>query len=97
MLETFLPYLPPKGKPELDDLAVQYVDEARQHAAPYRQAHRAKARIHTWLPWQDPPGRQLHEAVKEHILTDLTAAQPFLHWFCKLYELQFPARSADST
>ena len=56
--------------------------------APFLPNHRDKALIHTWLAWQDEPGRQLHDAVK-HAMLDPTLpyAAPFLAWFKELYEL----------
>jgi hypothetical protein len=48
----------------------------------------AKAQIHTWLAWQDEPGRQLHAAVKERILNAANpSVQPFVDWFRRLYRL----------
>jgi hypothetical protein len=50
--------------------------------------HRDKARIHTWLSWQDTPGAQLHEAVKFHLLNaNSQNANAFVSWFRTLFEL----------
>ncbi len=54
----------------------------------HRDAHQHKADIHTWLAWQNPPGRQLHQAVMERILDPKhPKAQIFVNWFRDLYDL----------
>lgn len=86
MLETFLACLLPDESQPLWDFANETVANAKQRGAPFRDAHEDKSKIHTWLAWQDPPGRQLHNAVMEHILkpTSPTSA-PFVAWFRSLF------------
>ncbi|WP_411729037.1 DUF3226 domain-containing protein [Pseudanabaena sp. UWO310] len=44
--------------------------------------------MYTWFAWQDPPGRQLHQAVKETVLDPKHPnAQKFVKWFRDLYGL----------
>jgi hypothetical protein len=70
---------------------VASVNAARKSGAPDKDAHLDKARIHTWLAWQDPPGRQLHQAIMERILApESENAQPFIRWFKELYMLGNP-------
>ena len=89
MIETFLTYLVPKK----DDPVLRWAEKAcaeasKSHRAPYKDVHADKAKIHTWLAWQDPPGRQLHDAVKHRILQPKSAhAAPFVKWFRSLYEI----------
>jgi hypothetical protein len=89
MMETFLLALRPASNAPLLAHAEGAVDAARQsHGAPFSAAHRDKAIIHTWLAWQDPPGRQMHDAVKQAMLdATLPYAGPFTAWFKQLYEL----------
>ncbi|HEY9646069.1 MAG TPA: DUF3226 domain-containing protein, partial [Chroococcidiopsis sp.] len=62
--------------------------ESRNQGATFTDAHRDKANIYTWLAWQNPPGRQLHEAVRERILNPThPQAQLFVTWFKALYDL----------
>lgn len=90
MLEAFLLQLVPRG--EADPL-LAYARQSCQHAkenlkAPYKGTHVRKAEIHTWLAWQDEPGRQLHQAVSEMILNPKSPyAEPFVRWFQKLFEV----------
>lgn len=88
MLETFLAYLVPDASDALWHHAERARDEAKQLGAPYKHQHRDKARIHTWLAWQDPPGRQLHQAIFERILKPQSPeSEVFLKWFRSLFHL----------
>jgi hypothetical protein len=88
MLETFLSLLRPAGKEPLWQHAQDAHQKARHLGATCREAHEHKAQIHTWLAWQDPPGRQLHQALLERILDPRSPqAANFMSWFRGLYEL----------
>jgi hypothetical protein len=89
MMETFLLALRPAANAPLLAHVEQATDAARRsHGAPFPEAHRDKALIHTWLAWQEPPGRQMHDAVKQVMLdATLPYAGPFVAWFKELYEL----------
>ncbi len=85
MLETFLACLRPDATQPLWDYANEAVANAKTLNAPFLAAHDDKARIHTWLAWQDPPGRQLHDAVKFQMLKPSPLSAPFVGWFRSLY------------
>lgn len=86
MMETFLTYLVPDDSNPVLKYAESARDEARVLGAPYRDVHADKAKIHTWLAWQDPPGRPLHNAVIEHILDSRSPhAADFVTWFQSLF------------
>lgn len=86
MMETFLKYLVPTECGDSWAFAEQQTLEAKGHGATYRDVHRDKANIHSWLAWQDEPGQQLHDAVKQRILRpDSPYAQPFVNWFRELF------------
>lgn len=89
MIETFLQRLEPTGSPTgLRELAERSCDEATDLGAPFCAVHRDKAIIHTWLAWQDPPGRQLHDAIKQRQLDPSTPlGLTFASWFRRLYDL----------
>jgi len=89
MLETFLAYLISSEKEELWQFAQRATQEAKSKDAPFKDSHRDKANIYTWLAWQNPPGLQLHQAVmKKSILNSLHPnAQKFVTWFKNLYDL----------
>ena len=87
MLETLLLELR-RVDPSLQTHAAAATKQARQLGAPFRDAHHDKAELHTWLAWQDPPGRQLHDAVKLRML-DAGAVKEngFVSWCRRLYGL----------
>ncbi len=86
MLETFLAELVPARLEALWVWTAKLCNEARAKNAPFKDQHRAKARIHSWLAFQDPPGRQLHHAVMERMLDPGSPnAKPFVSWFRQLY------------
>lgn len=89
MLETFLLFLAPNQEDELVRLAKSACQDAKTAGAPYKEVHRDKAEIHTWLAWQDEPGQQLHAAVQQRILDPNSEhAVPFASWFVDLFELE---------
>ena len=86
MLEDFLIRLLPAESDALFDLAKKCVSEASSSGAPFKEAHRTKAEIHTWLAWQDEPGKQLHEAVHHRVLDPgRPESGPFVKWFRALF------------
>ena len=88
MLETFLAQLVRAEHLPLWEHADRATSEAAKIGAPYNGLHRDKARLHAWLAWQDPPGRQLHDALIRHILDPRSPyAAPFVAWFRALYAL----------
>lgn len=88
MLEDLLVRLIPADSRTLYDLAESCVAQAKQNGAPYRDVHRTKAEIHTWLAWQNEPGKQLHQAVHHRVLDpEKPESQPFVNWFRQLFEV----------
>lgn len=89
MLETFLMYLRPHDNQPLLDLSAGIVSTAKSLGAPFSDRHLDKAQIHSWLAWQNPPGRQLHNAIMEKMLTNQPPhLQAFISWFRDLYGVQ---------
>jgi hypothetical protein len=87
MLETFLLHLRPTSP--LLELSTQVLQMAKEKGAAFKEVHTDKAQIHTWLAWQDPPGRQMHNAIQEKMLTEKSQLlTDFLNWFCTLYDLK---------
>lgn len=88
MLETFLRFLVPDQSDSIFAYAVEASAHAKSIGAPFIDTHEDKANMHTWLAWQNPPGRQLHEAVAERILNPSSEyAQPFVDWFRRVFEV----------
>lgn len=52
----------------------------------YKPAHRSKAKIHTYLAWQDIPGRPMGQAITANILnSDSDMAVKFADWLKELF------------
>jgi hypothetical protein len=71
------------------DHAVRSCSVAREvHRAPWRDAHKDRAEILTWLAWQDPPLGQMGAAIRSNVLNPRTdAASVFVSWFRRLFEV----------
>lgn len=89
MLETFLAYFVPTESESLWAYSSECCAESRAaYNAPYKKAHFDKAKIHTWLAWQDPPGCQLHTALLTKALKPGSpSADSFVLWFRTLYSV----------
>ena len=87
-LEDFLIGLIPAESEGLYALAENCVSEAAKSGAPFRTVHKSKAKIHTWLAWQDQPGKQLHHAVSNRVLDpEKPESGPFVCWFRSLFDV----------
>lgn len=88
MLETFLMHLVPSEQHDSQEYARRVVGHAKRKGATFRDAQRDKAMIHTWLAWQNPPGRPFGVALASRILDpNSSVAGPFVSWFRRLFEL----------
>lgn len=88
MLETFLSYMIPSQDDAIWAFSKASTARAKDLGAAFTDAHVDKADIYTWLAWQEPPGRQLHDAIKQRILDPKhSEAQKFIRWFKFLYDL----------
>ncbi len=90
MLEDFVSLLVPRNDllwPITNDVIqkVKVVEEGRR----FRDVHESKARIHTWLAWQEEPGKPMGQAITACYL-DASApyAQQFMNWIRKLFNLE---------
>jgi hypothetical protein len=90
MLENLLLTLPPNNQLGLVEQARSAALNAKTcHDAPYALVHEQKAVIHTWLAWQNPPGRQLHQAIQENLLQPHSqVADAFVDWFRRLFPIR---------
>jgi hypothetical protein len=87
-LEDFLKDLVPSDAKAVWDYASNAVVEAKKLGAACKDVHDPKARLYTWLAWQDEPGQSPGLALKKKILSaNESSAEPFIKWFCSLYEL----------
>ncbi|WP_297072284.1 DUF3226 domain-containing protein [uncultured Duncaniella sp.] len=86
MLENFTTYLIPN-----DDRLLQVVDETLDRIESeglnrYELIHREKARIHSWLAWQETPGTPMGLAItKKYLSTEPPVCQAFVKWLNSLF------------
>lgn len=81
MLEDFIHRLVPAAD-GCKDFAEEAAVEAKRRGAPYAQPHFAKAKIHSWLAWQEPPGMPFGTAILGHCFdADSSEAVKFVQWF----------------
>ena len=86
MLEDFVRLLIPDGDalaPEAER-ALQVIEG--QGLQRYASQHRPKAFVHTWLAWQEEPGKPMGLAITRRYL-DPTSPQAdiFVAWLCRLF------------
>lgn len=69
------------------DAAGECIDKANDTGvAKFKDVHRSKALIHTYLAWQNEPGRPLGQSITAHTLQPDTApAKAFVKWLEKLF------------
>lgn len=84
MLEDFLLRL---ALPEAAKVAEEAVERAEsEQVATFIPNHRTKAIVHTYLAWQDEPGRPLGQSITAHTLkADHEIARAFTTWLKELF------------
>ncbi len=72
-------------------IAEEIVQRVMSVESRFVSEHESKARIHTWLAWQNKPGRSMGQAItSKYVLPDAPLAQQFILWFRRLFELETP-------
>ena len=86
MLEDFIAAL---AKPDdalmkkSEDVLTELETEGIQK---YKPVHRSKAKIHTYLAWQDVPGRPMGQAITANILnSNSDVAVKFVKWLKEMF------------
>ena len=86
MVEHFVEQLIPTGD-ALWPRAQRVVHEIPENERRFNRV--IKAQIHTWLAWQDEPGRPIGQAIGRHDLdANAPHAQQFVDWLRRLFELE---------
>lgn len=86
MLEDFVSFLIPEDDKLLPkvDKALSEIEEEKLNQ--YKEIHKSKARIHTWLAWQKDPGTPMGLAItKKYLSTTPVICQDFISWLNKLF------------
>lgn len=86
MLEDFILRLIPAEDPlilKVETVLSQLEVEGIQR---YKAVHRSKAKVHTFLAWQDEPGKPMGQAITAHMINPIAEqANIFIDWLNKLY------------
>jgi hypothetical protein len=86
MLEDFITFLVPQNDKLLPivDTTLNHIETQKLHQ--YADTHKAKAKIHTWLAWQENPGTPLGASItKRYLSTDDKICLSFVNWLNDLF------------
>lgn len=85
MVEDFISALIPGDDPLMAH-AVSAVDGILDEQRKFKPTYLRKAEVHTWLAWQEEPGRPMGQAIaKVYVDAAGDKAAPFLNWLKALY------------
>lgn len=85
ILENFLSFLVPQGN-ELFEHAKNSISTIPQEQRRFSSLAEPKALIHTWLAWQEEPGRPLGQSITARFLNhDVPEVDLFVGWLQRLY------------
>lgn len=87
MLEDFVSLLAGDGNTLMQESELVLKSLEERNIEEYKQVHRAKAKIHTFLAWQDEPGHPMGTAITARILdAGAKEADIFVEWIKRLFE-----------
>jgi hypothetical protein len=87
MVEHFVSKLIPSGD-VLWPVAGDVVQKVIATKCNFALVHHMKAEIHTWLAWQEEPGKPMGQAITKHYLdANAPHAQKLIAWLNKLFAL----------
>jgi len=86
MMEDFLMDLVEDEDPMMDKAEDVLAEVEKEGLHRYKEVHRSKAKVHTYLAWQEQPGLPLGQAVTKHYLNPAKEpARKFAAWMKKLF------------
>ncbi|WP_428662463.1 DUF3226 domain-containing protein [Runella sp.] len=86
MLEDFVKHLIPEDDFLLAEADLVLEKLEREAYNKYHLIHKSKARIHTWLAWQEDPGTPMGLAItKTYLTTDSEVCRKFVEWLNELF------------
>ncbi|MFP4438207.1 MAG: DUF3226 domain-containing protein [Chloroflexaceae bacterium] len=87
MLEDFVGYLVRQGDLlwDLAETSLQQIPEVERR---FPETHWIKARIYTWLAWQEEPGKPMGQAITAtYFDANASQAQQLITWLNRLFDL----------
>jgi hypothetical protein len=86
ILEDFVSLLIPAGDLLLNEVDCSLDGIEAKKLNKYKDTHKAKARIHTWLAWQQEPGTPMGQAItKTYLDTNQQLCRSFVDWVNRLF------------
>lgn len=86
MLEDFVAHLIPQNDLLLPKAEFIVAEIEQENLQRYSLLHHPKALIHTWLAWQDIPGRPMGQSITAQVLLhDTPVATAFAAWLNRLF------------
>ena len=86
MLEDFISFLVPRDDKLLPIVDNTLHDIENKELNKYSMEHKAKARIHSWLSWQEDPGTPMGLSItKRYLTTDNEHCKHLINWLQKLF------------
>lgn len=87
-LENFLLEMVPENDELMEEVENELVRLETNKVKRYRDIDRNKAKVHTFLAWEENPGTSLYTAVVSRILNpDADIAKLFMDWMKRLYQI----------
>lgn len=86
MLEDFVCKMTPENDRLLTKVDETLAEIEAKNIAKYKEVHKAKARLRTWLAWQEEPGASISTAIKKgYLSTGKPDCQEFVNWLKRLF------------
>jgi len=86
MLEDFVSFLVPQNDKLLPIVDTTLNEIENQKLNKYSLIHKSKARIHSWLSWQEDPGTPMGLSItKRYLTTDNENCKQLVNWLQKLF------------
>jgi hypothetical protein len=89
MLEDFVKILIPQSDLLLNEVEFSLENIESKGLNRYKPVHKTKAKIHTWLAWQEDPGTPMGLAItKSYLDTNQELCKLFVNWINRLFNPQ---------
>ena len=86
MLEDFISFLVPKDDKLLPIVDATLNEIENEKLNRYSLIHKSKAKIHSWLSWQEDPGTPMGLSItKRYLTTDNETCKHLIDWLQKLF------------
>ena len=86
MLEDFITFPVPQNDELLPVVDTTLSEIERQNLNKYSLIHKSKARIHSWLSWQEDPGTPMGLSItKRYLTTDNENCNRLVNWLQRLF------------